>query len=94
MCTQASRALLLERQGKRPPARALHSTDFLQVQDSEVGEDGESPKHCHVSGATRQELTGYLQRRISQSRCKASATSGRGLQAVNGRWCVVGGRRW
>ncbi|PRW45159.1 catechol O-methyltransferase [Chlorella sorokiniana] len=42
-----------------------------QVQDSEVDEEGEPPQYCLVSGATRAELTGYLHKLISQSRCKA-----------------------
>ena len=40
----------------------------LQVQDSEEGADGAPPRHCVVSGATREEMTGWLHRRISQTK--------------------------
>lgn len=56
---------------RSPPAATRRSPP--QVQDSEVDEDGEPPKHCQVTGATRAELTGYLHKRISQSRCKAGS---------------------
>lgn len=48
-----------------------------QVEDSEEGPDGEAPRHCIVSGATRAELRGYSQKRISQSKAKASRACGR-----------------
>lgn len=48
-----------------PPAPPLH------VEDSERGPDGEPPRHCLVSAATRAELAGYGAKRISQSKCKA-----------------------
>ena len=41
-----------------------------QVQDSEEDEDGNPPKHCLVSGATRQELAGWHHRRISQGKAR------------------------
>lgn len=42
-----------------------------QVQDSvEQEEEDEKPNLCLVSGATRAELTGYRQQRISQSKAK------------------------
>ena len=72
-----------------PASHHLHLPPFpatRQVQDSEVDEEGEPPKYCHVSGATRAELTGYLQKRISQSRCKASCWPG--LGRANRRWAA------
>ena len=40
------------------------------MQDSEEDEDGNTPQHCLVSGATRRELAGWRHRRISQSKAK------------------------
>ncbi|PSC77056.1 galactokinase [Micractinium conductrix] len=41
-----------------------------QVQDSVEDEDGQPPKHCIVSGATRGELAGWRDRRISLAKAK------------------------
>lgn len=99
--TPAARVALLRARPPAPaaprcPARTTRcaascSHAWPQVQDSEVDEEGEPPRHCRVSGATREELTGHLHTRISQGRCKASARVDRG--AVWAPSAAEGGRR-
>lgn len=43
---------------------------LLQVRDSEEDEEGNLPKHCIVSGATRRELAGSSGVRVSQTKAK------------------------
>ncbi|KAL4442444.1 hypothetical protein ABPG77_005028 [Micractinium sp. CCAP 211/92] len=49
---------------------ALWERLLNEVQDSEEGEDGQALRRCLVSGATREELTGWSQKRISLKKAR------------------------